>query len=88
MVDATLFIGAVIAGMTQLLKTTFPKISGSWTIVTAVLVGVLVAVIDKEVGVTDVTIAQGVMIAFGTAGVVGTAQMVGRSYSTTPEVKK
>lgn len=88
MVDATLFIGAVIAGMTQFIKTLSPKISGGVTVVVAVLVGILVALIDKEMGVADITVAQGIMIAFGAVGVVGTAQMIGRSYNVTDVTSK
>ena len=88
MIDATLFIGTVIAGITQFIKLLSPKVGGAVTIAVAVLVGILVALIDKQVGITDITIAQGIMIAFGTVGVVGTAQMIGRNYSETPTLGK
>ncbi len=82
MVDSVLFIGAVIAGVTQLIKGLSPKVSGPMTVVVAVLVGILVAIIDKEVGVADITIAQGIMTAFGVAGIVSTAQNVGVKSTT------
>lgn len=77
MVDSVLFIGAIIAGITQFIKSLSPKVAGPVTVVVAVLVGILVAIVDKEVGVADITVAQGIMTAFGVAGVVSTAQNVG-----------
>lgn len=71
MVEASLFIGAIIAGITQAIKLVVPdRIDGIVTVATALLVGVLVAIVDVSVGVVDVSIAQGIMIAFGTVGVV------------------
>lgn len=69
MIEATIFIGAVIAGATQAVKTVFPEINGKLTILVAVLVGILVALIDVNIGVKDITIANGIMIALGTVGV-------------------
>jgi hypothetical protein len=77
-VNAVLFIGTLIAGITQFIKAVFPKvISGEYTIVVALVVGILVAIIDTQIGVPDVTIAQGLMIAFGAVGVVGTVERIG-----------
>lgn len=77
MVEGALFIGAVIAGVTQFLKLLVPQINGAWVIATAVVVGILVAVLDSEIGIVDITIAQGVLVALGAAGVVGTAEKIG-----------
>lgn len=76
-VNAVLFIGTLIAGITQLVKSVVPKVNGSYTIIVALFVGVLVAAIDTQIGVPDVTIAQGLMIAFGAVGVVGTVERIG-----------
>lgn len=69
-VEAVLFIGAVIAGVTQFIKLLTPKVNGAFTILVAVAVGVLVALVDSEIGVTDITVAQGILTALGTTGVM------------------
>jgi hypothetical protein len=78
MIEGVLFIGAVVAGVTQLAKFIRDK---AWdrvgTVVIAVCVGILVALVDTEIGVVDLTVAQGIMIAFGAVGVVGTAEKIG-----------
>lgn len=83
MIEGALFIGAVIAGITQFVKLLSPKINGSITIALAVVVGVLVAIVDKEIGVVDITVAQGIMIALGTTGVVGAVQQIGNNSNGT-----
>lgn len=88
MVESILFIGAIIAGVTQLIKGLSRKVRGPITIVVAVIVGILVALIDTEIGVADITVAQGIMTAFGVAGVVSVGQNVGsKSTTTIDEVK-
>jgi len=76
MIDSTLFIGTIIAGVTELLRQ-HPKISGELTIAAAVVVGILVALVDTSVGIKDISVAQGILIALGTVGVVGTAKKIG-----------
>ena len=76
-VNAILFIGTLIAGITQFVKSVFPTVNGAYTIIVALIIGVLVAVVDTQIGVPDVTIAQGLMIAFGAVGVVGTVERIG-----------
>lgn len=71
MIEATLFIGAVIAGITQAIKLASPRVHGLVTIAVAVLTGVVIALIDTEIGVTDITVAEGVLIGLGAAGVAG-----------------
>lgn len=75
--DATVFIGAVVAGVTELIRYLSPQVKGALTIAVAVLVGILVALIDTQIGIKDITIAQGVSIGLATAGVVATAKRVG-----------
>lgn len=77
MIEAALLIGTIIAGVTQAVKLLSPKIHGIVTVVVAIVVGALVAVVDTYIGVPDVTIAQGIMIAFGTIGTVTTVSKVG-----------
>jgi hypothetical protein len=69
-VESTIFIGAIIAGITQAIKSVLPQVKGWVTILIAVLVGVLVALLDEEMGIIDITVAQGIMTALGTVGVM------------------
>lgn len=78
MVAGTVFIGAVIVGLTQFIKLIRDKnYGGSLVIVFAVLVGVMVALLDVQIGIVDITVAQGIMIALGAAGTVTVAEKIG-----------
>lgn len=76
MIEATVFIVAVIAGITQLIKLLSPKVSGATTIMVAVLVGLVVAVVDTAIGVQDISIAQGIMAGFASAGTVAVVENI------------
>lgn len=77
MTEGAIFIGAVIIAVTQAVKYVAPKVNEVITIAVAVLVGLLVAVLDKEIGVVDITIAQGILIALAAVGVHSTARQIG-----------
>lgn len=78
MVDSVLFIGAIIIAVTQTAKLLFPKVvSGALTVIVAVVTGVAVALLDTHIGVADVTVAQGILIALAAVGVHTTAGTVG-----------
>lgn len=66
--EAAVFIGAIIAGITQVVKLLSPKVAGIITVVVAILAGIIVAVVDTSIGVQDITIAQGIYISLGTIG--------------------
>lgn len=68
--EATIFIGAIIAGVTQAIKLLSAQVQGIVTVLVAILTGILIALIDTQIGVIDITIAEGVFIALGTVGVV------------------
>lgn len=77
MVEGTLFIGAVIAGVTRAVKLLAPeKVQGIVTVIVAVLVGILVALVDTQIGVVNISVAQGIMVALGTVGVVNVVEKV------------
>lgn len=77
MIEAVVFIGAIVAGITQLFKKLRDKdYQGAVVIGVAVIIGVIVSLIDVQIGVTDISIAQGIMIAFGTVGVVAVAEKI------------
>lgn len=77
MIEGAIFLGAVIIAATQLVKYVFPQVHDAWTIVVAVALGILVALVDKEIGVVDLTVAQGIMLALAAVGVHSTARQVG-----------
>lgn len=84
MVESALFIGTVIIAVTQAIKYLAPRVNGAATILVAALLGLVVALVDTEIGVVDVTVAQGIMIGLSSAGVVTVASRV--STSTAPTV--
>ena len=77
MVDANIFIPLLIIAVTQMIKMAFPRITGFVTILVAFMVGVVVALVDKEIGVVDVTIAQGLVLALGAVGITALASKAG-----------
>lgn len=77
MVDAIVFIPLVIIAITQMVKMAFPQITGFLTIVVAFIVGVVVALVDRSIGVTDITIAQGLVYALGAIGITAVAAKAG-----------
>lgn len=78
MVEASIFIAAIIAGTTEAIKSMFPgKVYGIVTVVVALLAGVAVSLLDTTIGIVDITVAQGVMISLGAIGTVGTVKKIG-----------
>jgi uncharacterized membrane protein len=77
MVEATIFIPLLIIAVPQIIKMGFPQITGFLTILVAFVVGVVVALVDVEIGVTDVTIAQGLVYALGAVGITAVAAKAG-----------
>ncbi len=45
-----------------------PTVSGVVTVIVALLVGVLVALLDTAIGVANVSVAQGILIALASVG--------------------
>ena len=88
MIEATVFIGVVVIGLVQFFKYIINKIfkrdvvTQEVTIVLAMVIGALVGLTDQIIGVTDVSIAAGVMIALGAIGATTVASKVG--VNTTP----
>lgn len=77
--DAIFFIGLVIIAITQFLKLLIPKMNGAVTIVVAIVVGVVVALVDGFIGVTDISIAQGVVAGLTAVGISTVANKTGNS---------
>lgn len=66
--ETTAFIGLVIISITQMVKMALPRVTGWITILVAFVVGLLVAVLDVRIGLTDITIAQGIQSALAAIG--------------------
>ncbi len=77
MVDAIVFIPLVIIAITQMIKMAFPQITGFLTILVAFGVGIVVALVDSSIGVSDITIAQGLVYALGAIGITAVAAKAG-----------
>lgn len=77
MVEATLFIPLLIVAVTQMVKMALPQITGFVTILVAFVVGVFVALVDTSIGVVDVTVAQGLVLALGAVGISTLASKAG-----------
>jgi hypothetical protein len=67
--EAIVFIPLLIVAITQMFKMALPQISGWITILIAILVGIGVALLDTNIGVQDITIAQGVIAALEAIGI-------------------
>jgi len=77
MVEATVFIGAALIGFVQFVK--FVVAKEYWkagVIAFAVLVGALVALVDTQIGVADISIATGILIGLAAPGVVTLAEKI------------
>lgn len=69
MIDSVLFIGAIIIALTQVLKMLSPKVTGLLTVVFAVVIGILVALVDTSIGIANISVAQGILTALAAVGV-------------------
>lgn len=69
LVQASLFIPLLIVAVTQLVKMALPTVTGWFTVVVALLVGIGVALVDTHIGVQDITVAQGIVYALGAIGI-------------------
>lgn len=83
MIDSAIFIGLIVVAVTQAIKYVAPQVSGIITMLVACVVGALVAVVDTNIGVVDITVAQGIMIALGGVG----AHTLASAVNTTPTPK-
>lgn len=75
-VDSILFIGTAIIAVTEVIRRVIPQVNGVITILVATIVGLVVALIDTEIGVRDISIAQGILVGLSAAGIVATAAKV------------
>jgi hypothetical protein len=88
MVDASLFIPLVIVALTQLIKMGVPQVQGWVTVILAFVVGLVIALIDVLIGLTDISIAQGLIYALGAIGISVVAGKAGGGASGDQTVVK
>lgn len=78
MISAVVFIGLAIVALVELCKRLEAKdYRGVIVIVGAALIGALIGVLDTHIGVTDVSVAQGIVIGLDAVGVHQIARQVG-----------
>lgn len=78
MVEGLFFIATLILAITQAVKLLFPdKVNGATTIFVAAGVGLLVALVDVQIGVQDLTIAEGILAGLSAAGIAAAASKAG-----------
>lgn len=75
--EAAFFIPLIIVAVTQMVKMALPQVTGFVTILIAFVVGVIVALVDTSIGVADITIAQGLVLALGAVGITTLASKAG-----------
>lgn len=68
-VQASLFIPLLIVAVVQLVKMALPTVKGWFTVIVALVVGIVVALIDTNIGVQNITVAQGIVYALGAIGI-------------------
>lgn len=67
-VSTAAFIGLIVIAVTQQIKTLAPKVQGVVTLIVAIVVGALVGLLDKQIGLPDITVAFGIWTAVGAVG--------------------
>lgn len=75
--ESAVLLGTVIAGIVSAIKSVAPeRVHGIVTVAVALITGVVLALIDTAIGVADITVAEGIITALGTVGVVTVADRV------------
>ena len=77
LVEATIFVPLMIVAVTQMVKMAVPGVKAWITIAVALLLGVVVALLDVHIGVEDITIASGIVLALGAVGISVAASKAG-----------
>lgn len=77
LIEAAIFIPLIIIAVTQMIKMALPQINGFVTVLVALAVGLVVALIDTAIGVRDITIAEGLINALGAVGITAIASKAG-----------
>jgi hypothetical protein len=76
-VPAAILIPLLIVAIVQIIKMFVPKVNGAVTVVVALIVGAVIALLDTHIGVGDITVAQGIVLGLGAVGVTVLANKAG-----------
>lgn len=82
--DGIVFVGAVVVAVVDAVKSLFPDVKGAFTVLAAAVVGALLSLVDVELGITNLTVAEGVMAGLAASGAVSVAKRVGDTSEPTP----
>lgn len=77
MIEALIFVPFLIIAVTQVIKMFVPRVNSGVTILVALGVGVLVALLDTHIGVADISVAQGLVLAGSAVGITVAAAKAG-----------
>ena len=77
LVQASLFIPLLILAATQLIKKLLPTVQGWLTVFVALALGVVVALVDTQIGVANISVAQGIVMALEAIGLSILAKKAG-----------
>lgn len=77
MIEAAVFIPFLIIAVTQVVKMALPQVTGFVTILIALVVGLVVALVDTGIGVQDISVAQGLLLAGSAIGISTLASKAG-----------
>ncbi len=75
--EGVVFIGAVVVAVVDAAKSLSPKINGYVSVVLAGLIGGLIALVDVELGVQNLSVAEGILAGLAASGTVGVAKRIG-----------
>jgi hypothetical protein len=88
MIDSAVFIGAIIIAITQAFRLLSAKVNGIITMLVAVLTGIVVALVSGPIGLTHISVSQGILIALGSIGVHTVASSVSTNIKTPVETPR
>ena len=75
-ITGALFVGTVVIAVTEFIKHLNPNVKGALTIAIAAAVGLVVALVDVQIGVENLSVAQGILTGLSAAGIVAVAQKI------------
>lgn len=67
-VGTAAFIGLIVIAITQQIKFLSEKVTGVVTVVVAIIIGALIGLLDKSIGLPDVSVGFAIWTAVGAVG--------------------
>lgn len=87
-IDATIFIPLVIIAVVEIIKGIAPTVKQFVTVLVAIVVGIIIALLDTHIGVQDITVAQGVVCGLEAVGITTAIAQAGGGTSLTARWRK